>query len=58
LIFIIVFNSFINKNILIYREKKLTLKMNKKEISMTTKKRLVKLFVYTGEAELDLELAR
>ncbi|CDW76041.1 ef hand family protein [Stylonychia lemnae] len=32
--------------------------MNKKEISMTTKKRLAKLFTYTGEAELDLELAR
>lgn len=32
--------------------------MNKKDISMTTKKRLAKLFIYTGESELDLEFAR
>ena len=32
--------------------------MNKKEISMTTKKRLAKVFVYTGEQEQQLEFAR
>eukprot|EP00347_Sterkiella_histriomuscorum_P020122 403339023 len=32
--------------------------MNKKEISMTTKKRLAKLFLYTGEGEQDLEFSR
>lgn len=32
--------------------------MQKKEISMTTKKRLAKLFTYTGEQEQHLEFAR
>jgi hypothetical protein len=32
--------------------------MQRKEISMTTKKRLAKLFVYIGESEQQIELAR
>jgi hypothetical protein len=32
--------------------------MHKKEMSMTTKKRLAKLFVHTGETEQALEFAR
>jgi hypothetical protein len=32
--------------------------MHKKEISMTTKKRLTKLFTYVGEQEQHIEFAR
>ena len=32
--------------------------MNKKEISITTKKRLAKIFSFTGEQEQQLEFAR
>ena len=32
--------------------------MNRKEMSMTTKKRLAKLFVYVGDQEQQMELAR
>lgn len=32
--------------------------MHKKEISMTTKKRLAKVFTYTGEQEQQIEFAR
>jgi hypothetical protein len=32
--------------------------MHKKELSMTTKKRLAKLFKFVGDQELNLEFAR
>ena len=36
----------------------LTAKMNRKEISITTKKRLAKILTFTGELELHLEFLR